>query len=318
MNTENPSAAATEMQTGYTSHFDPSPWESFPSEEDRERGEETSHLSSSSPQLQRSKADPPPFVSPIEEARRKWQQANFHRPEEDHQPYTGGNLEAQQQEQQYQPVPFHAIHSGSPGHESNESSREFQSTTDFLYDDSLGAEAGFVERKASIRNEMSTQRLCQVVHDFTADSEDELTVYTGDVVEVCREEDGWYLARVFNEDGSFEEGLIPASYCIEWNEDDSGVGSGPLSPRISPRPSLSRTSLNRAGTLDGSTFSYNIQPPISSAYLELCEVLNAKFEGNKLEKYGVHGLVKISDTYKENDKGDLLEFDIVPSNAVCP
>jgi hypothetical protein len=323
-----PAAAASELKPrgGNTNNtlFDSNPgWESFTSEvtpaaaadqtssdhvmeEKKRQGEDERTTTAASA--------PPPFVSPIEEARRKWQQAHSNTAAEDH-------LDA---EQEVVTMPSLAV---SSPRESNTSSGE----DGFLYTSSVDAAGAFDEtltgqRAVSSRNfsqgllSSLPQRLCQVVHDFTADSEDELTVYTGDVVEVEREEDGWYLARVFNEDGSFEEGLIPASYCIEWNEEDSSsaVASGPLSPRISPRPSLSRTSLNRAATFDGSTFNY-IQPPIASiAYLELCEVVNAKFSGNTLEKYGVHGTVKTSDTYTEKDSGDLLEFDIVPSSNAHP
>ena len=72
------------------------------------------------------------------------------------------------------------------------------------------------------------------MHQFVADSEDELTVVPGDVVEVVNirqeswggwgaydapdepEEEGWIRVRVMNDDGTLEEGLVPESYCVPY------------------------------------------------------------------------------------------------------
>jgi len=164
-----------------------------------------------------------------------------------------------------------------------------------------------LSRKASVDHgnddgaDSGDQKLYQVVHEFTADAEDELTVMTGDIVEVVGEEDGWFLAKVWNDDGSVEEGLVPVSYCQEYNADlDAGSSARSMcsptnsdrgsyhakSPKgaISPRRLASPRAHTSQGLSDDTPFA-----GLDQQYIHLRERVNAKFAGNRLEQFGVRG-----------------------------
>ncbi|QDZ21567.1 hypothetical protein A3770_06p40850 [Chloropicon primus] len=243
---------------------------------------------------------PPPqqFVSPIEEARRKWQEANALRPpsfrSEIVEPQSPGSQVSGTSSVGMDTSPAVTFTKDDDGWSEEPNSPLLLKTTSRTFSNTS------VNRPAN-------QSLYQVVHDFMADGEEELTVWAGDVVDVISEDDGWYLAKVFNEDGTFEQGLIPASYCIEWNEAEGNYPS----PRISPRNSLRAAETYALETVQREDFV----PP--EEFLEMAETVNAEFCGNKLAKFGVAGEIKASDPLITRNAGKPLDFAVVPSAAAA-
>mmetsp|Transcript_3499 Transcript_3499/g.8792 ORF Transcript_3499/g.8792 Transcript_3499/m.8792 type:complete len:725 (-) Transcript_3499:74-2248(-) len=281
------------------------------------------------------KAPSPKFISPIEEARRKWEAANALRPpsfrvmEEDETPRPPPHPvhQYQQQQQQRSPVSPSVSDTSSskdfyPPHSHRSSSRDFafEREKSFTRDDgwSDAPNSPLLLREAPSRNVSNTsvnrppsQRLYQVVHDFMAEagSEGELTVWIGDIVEVCREEDGWFFAKVFNEDGTLEEGFIPASHCIEWCEDGGSSRSASplgLSPRVSPRNSIRSIAVEdilaaRRVEEEGEG-GHEAEKEEAEACLEICEEVHAKFSGNVLEAFGIRGAVLPTPSFLASDE----------------
>ena len=110
---------------------------------------------------------------------------------------------------------------------------------------------------------------------------------------------------MYNEDGTHEKGLVPASYCIEWHE-EGGSARG-----VSPRNSLR--------SYEGYDFSRDFtapqDPPEPEARIEVVEVANARFEGRDLASFGVSGEVSASPALLHATKGGRLDFAVVASKA---
>lgn len=252
---------------------------------------------------------PPSFLSPIEEAKRKWEEANALRPPSFRAADPPSSLPPMAEAG---PLDNNSATS-SPSHYS---SHEFgEEDLSFTKDDGWNAAPNSplllksVSRTMSNTSQNRRQQLCQVVHDFMADAEDELTVWAGDVVEVVAEDDGWYQAKVFNEDGSFESGLIPASYCIEWNEDEtSSFEGGRVSPRVSPRNSL------RSMEAPDFAAAPPWQPP-PEEFVWMREVVSAEFAGNALRRFRVAGHVTASDALIGARERAPVEFAVVGSHG---